>query len=92
MLKISNSNFRSLIFLFFFSFSIHADELALGQPSHGGTGCPYGSADISLDSDGQSLRVFFNEFSWCLLAIVFDLASEYQGKPRDPTRGTYQFC
>ena len=63
MFKSRNFNFTFLLFLFFLSGAIYADDLRLGEPDYGGNGCPFGSAEISLDSDGKSLKVLFNDFA-----------------------------
>lgn len=40
----------------------HADDIALGNPSYGGTGCPDGSASVSLSDDQKSLSILFDQF------------------------------
>ncbi|MBC7466705.1 MAG: DUF4360 domain-containing protein [Bdellovibrio sp.] len=37
-------------------------QISLGQPSYGGSGCPSGSASVSLTPDGQTMSVLFDSF------------------------------
>jgi len=39
-----------------------ADTISLGQPGYGGTGCPGGSASVTLSPDKQSLSIIFDSF------------------------------
>jgi hypothetical protein len=38
------------------------DDISLGFPSYGGTGCPNGSASATLTPDGKSLSIIFDSF------------------------------
>ena len=40
----------------------HADDIALGNPGYGGTGCPDGSASVTLSPDQKSLSILFDSF------------------------------
>ncbi len=42
--------------------SAHADDIRLGVPAYGGTGCPAGSASVTLSPDAQSLSILFDQF------------------------------
>ncbi len=37
-------------------------QISLGQPVYGGTGCPAGSASVSLTEDAQTLSILFDSF------------------------------
>ena len=39
-----------------------ADDIALGEPGYGGTGCPDGSASVTLSPDAKSLSILFDEY------------------------------
>jgi hypothetical protein len=39
-----------------------ADDIALGEPGYGGTGCPDGSASVTLSPDQKSLSIIFDEY------------------------------
>ncbi|TNF04056.1 MAG: DUF4360 domain-containing protein [Deltaproteobacteria bacterium] len=38
------------------------DDISLGEPGYGGSGCPQGSASAILSPDGKSLSILFDEF------------------------------
>src|ERR1700755_1535250 len=40
----------------------HADTLQLGNPAYGGTGCPAGSASVSLSPDQLSISMLFDSY------------------------------
>lgn len=40
----------------------HADDIQLGQPGYGGTGCPAGSVSATLSPDNKSLSLIFDSF------------------------------
>jgi hypothetical protein len=40
----------------------YADDIALGEPGYGGTGCPDGSASVTLSPDAKSLSILFDEY------------------------------
>lgn len=39
-----------------------ADDIALGEPGYGGTGCPDGSASVTLSPDAKSLSILFDQY------------------------------
>jgi hypothetical protein len=39
-----------------------ADDIRLGTPGYGGTGCPSGSASVTLSPDQKSLSIIFDSF------------------------------
>jgi len=39
-----------------------ADDIRLGKPGYGGTGCPDGSASVTLSPDAKSLSILFDEY------------------------------
>ena len=40
----------------------YADDIALGEPGYGGTGCPDGSASVTLSPDAKTLSILFDEY------------------------------
>lgn len=42
--------------------NIFADDIRLGEPGYGGSGCPAGSASATLSPDGKALSIIFDEF------------------------------
>lgn len=50
------------IALFLLSFTAHANDIKLGTPSYGGTGCPAGSASVALSPDRQSISMLFDQY------------------------------
>lgn len=45
-----------------FAGTAFADDIALGEPGYGGTGCPDGSASVTLSPDAKSLSIIFDEY------------------------------
>ena len=41
----------------------HADDISLGIPGYGGTGCPGGSVSATLSPDAKSLSLLFDSYS-----------------------------
>lgn len=41
----------------------YADDISLGQPGYGGTGCPGGSVSATLSPDAKSLSLLFDAYS-----------------------------
>lgn len=39
-----------------------ANDIQLGQPEYGGTGCPMGSASVSLSPDQKSISILFDQY------------------------------
>ena len=46
----------------FASLSYAQDDIALGNPGYGGTGCPDGTASVTLSPDQKSLSILFDVF------------------------------
>lgn len=44
------------------SVSAQAGELKLGEPGYGGSGCPAGSASVTLAPDQKSLSILFDQY------------------------------
>jgi hypothetical protein len=44
------------------SFTAKADDLRLGTPGYGGTGCPAGSASVVVAPDQKSLSILFDSY------------------------------
>ena len=42
--------------------TVHADDIRLGMPEYGGTGCPAGSASVSLDFAQKSISMLFDQY------------------------------
>ena len=62
-----NSKFKLSVFIttFLALFSLSSlaqDDIELGQPGYGGSGCPSGSASATLSPDKKSLSLIFDEF------------------------------
>jgi hypothetical protein len=45
------------------SVSAQAQSLQLGEPAYGGTGCPSGSAAVTVSPDNSALSILFDAFS-----------------------------
>lgn len=60
-MKIMNGNLFALALLCF-STTAAANDLQLGEPSYGGTGCPAGSASVSLSPDSKSISLLFDQY------------------------------
>jgi hypothetical protein len=45
-----------------FAGTAFADDIALGEPSYGGTGCPDGTASATLSPDAKSLSILFDQY------------------------------
>lgn len=41
---------------------VFADDISLGQPGYGGTGCPVGSVSATLSPDAKSLSLLFDQY------------------------------
>lgn len=54
---------KTLLALLLLSTSVFAqDDIRLGQAGYGGTGCPAGSASVTLSPDQKSLSIIFDDF------------------------------
>ncbi len=40
----------------------YADDIALGEPGYGGSGCPDGTASVTLSPDAKSLSILFDQY------------------------------
>lgn len=47
----------------FLALQAHAGGLRLGQPAYGGTGCPAGSASVTLSPDETAVSILFDSYS-----------------------------
>ncbi|MGE4130620.1 MAG: DUF4360 domain-containing protein [Bdellovibrionales bacterium] len=55
--------YRGLLFSFLLAASgAYADDISLGEPSYGGTGCPAGSAGVSLSPDQKAISILFDQY------------------------------
>lgn len=45
-----------------FASAAHAENMTLGEPGYGGTGCPGGSVSATLSPDATSLSLLFDEY------------------------------
>ncbi|MGE0764773.1 MAG: DUF4360 domain-containing protein [Bdellovibrionales bacterium] len=45
-----------------FSANVYADDIRLGEPSYGGSGCPAGTASVSMGFDQKSISVLFDQY------------------------------
>jgi len=46
-----------------------ADDISLGEPGYGGTGCPAGTVSVTLSPDAKSLSLLFDQYQVPLVAI-----------------------
>jgi hypothetical protein len=56
--------FKSVFVLMFVALALQAQaqSIRLGQPSYGGTGCPAGSASVTVSPDQSAITVLFDQF------------------------------
>jgi len=62
--KIMNSS-QFICLAFCFATSLQAawyDDVRLGDPEYGGTGCPAGSAAVAISPDAKSMSILFDQF------------------------------
>lgn len=45
-----------------FGTSVFADDIRLGVPGYGGTGCPGGTASVTLSPDAKALSILFDQY------------------------------
>jgi hypothetical protein len=50
------------VLLSFSSTAALADDIRLGDPAYGGTGCPAGSASVSLSPDNKAISMLFDQY------------------------------
>jgi len=43
--------------------AVHADDISLGMAGYGGTGCPAGSASVTLSPDFRTLSLIFDSYT-----------------------------
>ena len=65
----------------------YSGDPALAQPGYGGSGCPGGSASVSLSPDHTTLRVGFNRYRVVARGAVLDRKSCSLAVPIDVPRG-----
>jgi hypothetical protein len=53
---------KVFLFCLLFTSQLFAEDLKLGEASYGGTGCPAGSASVSLAPDQKSLSILFDSY------------------------------
>jgi hypothetical protein len=41
---------------------VFADDISLGTPGYGGSGCPVGSVSVTLSPDAKSLSLLFDQY------------------------------
>lgn len=41
---------------------VFADDISLGEPGYGGTGCPSGTVSVTLSPDAKSLSLLFDQY------------------------------
>ena len=51
-----------LLSVLMLSTPVFADDISLGEPGYGGTGCPAGSVSVTLSPDAKSLSLLFDEY------------------------------
>lgn len=52
----------AFVFCLLYGFSLFADDISIGEPTYGGSGCPRGSADVILGPGGNSLDILFRQY------------------------------
>jgi hypothetical protein len=52
----------TLLMALAFAAQAHADDIKLGEPVYGGSGCPAGSASVTLTDDRKALSVLFDQY------------------------------
>ncbi len=52
----------AIVFVALAAIQAEAQQLKLGLPSYGGTGCPGGSASTNLSPDGSALSILFDSY------------------------------
>ena len=52
----------ALLALTFSATLAHADSISLGIPAYGGSGCPSGTASVTLSPDAKALSLIFDQF------------------------------
>jgi hypothetical protein len=57
-----NKKIVLLIGILLSSLGAAADNISLGDPQYGGTGCPAGSASVALSPDNSALSILFDQY------------------------------
>ena len=52
----------NLVFVSLLTSLAHADDISIGLPEYGGSGCPGGSVAATLSPDGKALSVLFDKY------------------------------
>jgi len=55
-------NYGVLLSLLLATYTAQAQDLRLGQPEYGGTGCPAGSASVALSPDQKAISILFDQY------------------------------
>jgi len=56
---------------------VFADDISLGQPGYGGTGCPDGTVSVTLSPDSKSLSMLFDQYQ---VAVGGDTGKSFDRK------------
>jgi hypothetical protein len=56
---------------------VFADDISLGEPGYGGTGCPAGTVSVTLSPDAKSLSLLFDEYQ---VAVGGDTGKSFDRK------------
>lgn len=51
-----------VLFALLMATAAHADDIRLGEPAYGGTGCPAGSASVALSPDQKEISILFDSY------------------------------
>jgi hypothetical protein len=62
MFKTFLKKFMALTLVSMSSVALAQDDISLGYPGHGGTGCPQGSVSATLSPDAKQLSIIFDSF------------------------------
>jgi hypothetical protein len=56
---------------------VFADDMSLGEPGYGGTGCPAGTVSVTLSPDAKSLSMLFDQY---LVSVGGDTGKTFDRK------------
>ena len=56
---------------------VFADDISLGEPGYGGTGCPAGTVSVTLSPDAKSLSLLFDQYQ---VAVGGDTGKSFDRK------------
>lgn len=51
-----------VLFALLLAVQVRADDIKLGEPAYGGTGCPGGSASVALSPDQKAISILFDSY------------------------------